>query len=1161
MTASIRINGSSGPLQVTPGTPCVLSNFSNVGVLGWQWVLADKPVGSTAVLTGATTATASFTPDLPGTYLVRLTTYSDAGRTVADAASSAAAYIRFTSAPYWRLPAAGETSEVDASRGWAAELLSILKDVQAGGGGGGGGGGAAPEVIQYVDGAPDTVAVGSTTTLVVVRTIDPTDITFTLPAPSAGRRVTFKQAGVSAGRALYVAPHGAETVEQIDGPSTFLRGSQLAYGLAWTFQYDATDAIWRLVWSTESGLAFDAFTTLAGQAYVAIPPTDGQIPVFDGAFVEWKFQDNIPKDGSVSLAKLADLSVSSVVSAAASIAATIDHVTVDTQAAGGNVALTVDDRKQHLLITKVSTTLQSISITPPVTVQLHGHTAGTSVILPYSIRVDRPSWVIWRETATKWWILPALSNGSRWATVATYNDLPNVAGSSTQSTELAYGDTCVTTAAGPYICSVATPGAAVWVPMAVLAGQLGQTSNLPDVRGLRETGGPTLLSMGAVADGGVLVRSGTTITSKAIGTSAGTVAAGDDARFASMVTTSAPIYSTSIFFSPSNPSPAQGVITTWSGLQAALTAVGQWTPKRVYVDGQYVGYAITVPSGISHTWDMTEFIGDVSNFNFAQGCTIASFWGVSFKDLILTSLATSGACPFTNYLSGYSGIPVTLKSGTTCIYGGGTGKLPLFDITAGADGVTFEMEHGTYMLENVVACVRVSGGAAYFSCAGNASIGSGAVSSSNAASTASIRANAEYGSRIGSAAFTDTVHSAWTLGTITFTRHATASMVKFTPTGNVAATDVQSAIAEVDSEKAAVAGQIGGTAASPDVRGIRETAGPTLLTIGSIADGQVLVRAGSTIIGATPSAGPQGTMVKPNLRLAGISPVTVTGTFLDIAWNGSIFCAIGASNAVATSPDGITWTGRTTGATNSYTGICWAPSLGLFVAVGTDSSGFITLIYTSPDGITWTQRYTSGTPLLNSCCSNAAGTVVVACGTSGLLLSSTNGTSWTSRTSGFGTDNISQVAWNGTLFVAVGGAGKIATSPDGITWTLRTSGTSNVLIGVAANPATGRCVAIGAAGTVRTSADGITWTAPNYLQNVGSGNLIQIGFGDEVFIVGPFGSGTTCWASPDGVNWSLRSCNTGANFGTGQPTRGAVYGAGRYVWPAANVIVASDVAT
>jgi phage-related tail fiber protein len=46
-------------------------------------------------------------------------------------------------------------------------------------------------------------------------------------------------------------------------------------------------------------------------------------------------------------------------------------------------------------------------------------------------------------------------------------------------------------------------------------------------------------------------------------------------------------------------------------------------------------------------------------------------------------------------------------------------------------------------------------------------------------------------------------------------------------------------------------GQLGGTATSPDVRGIRETAGPTLLTNGAIGDGQYLLRSGTTLIGGT----------------------------------------------------------------------------------------------------------------------------------------------------------------------------------------------------------------------------------------------------------------------------------------------------------------------
>lgn len=50
---------------------------------------------------------------------------------------------------------------------------------------------------------------------------------------------------------------------------------------------------------------------------------------------------------------------------------------------------------------------------------------------------------------------------------------------------------------------------------------------------------------------------------------------------------------------------------------------------------------------------------------------------------------------------------------------------------------------------------------------------------------------------------------------------------------------------------AGVAGQLGGTGASPDVRGLRETGGPTLLTMGAVADGSLLSRSGSTIVGAT----------------------------------------------------------------------------------------------------------------------------------------------------------------------------------------------------------------------------------------------------------------------------------------------------------------------
>lgn len=50
-------------------------------------------------------------------------------------------------------------------------------------------------------------------------------------------------------------------------------------------------------------------------------------------------------------------------------------------------------------------------------------------------------------------------------------------------------------------------------------------------------------------------------------------------------------------------------------------------------------------------------------------------------------------------------------------------------------------------------------------------------------------------------------------------------------------------------------GQLGGTYASATVLGIRETAGPTLLTFGAIADGEFLKRVGTTVVSAAAGGG------------------------------------------------------------------------------------------------------------------------------------------------------------------------------------------------------------------------------------------------------------------------------------------------------------------
>ena len=76
-----------------------------------------------------------------------------------------------------------------------------------------------------------------------------------------------------------------------------------------------------------------------------------------------------------------------------------------------------------------------------------------------------------------------------------------------------------------------------------------------------------------------------------------------------------------------------------------------------------------------------------------------------------------------------------------------------------------------------------------------------------------------------------------------------------------------------------------------------------------------------------------------------------------VVWNGSLFVAVGQgpTDTYATSPDGITWTGRGAAALDTAGfGVAWNGSL--FVAVGEGTSDTIA---TSPDGITWTGRGTT----------------------------------------------------------------------------------------------------------------------------------------------------------------------------------------------------------
>lgn len=190
-------------------------------------------------------------------------------------------------------------------------------------------------------------------------------------------------------------------------------------------------------------------------------------------------------------------------------------------------------------------------------------------------------------------------------------------------------------------------------------------------------------------------------------------------------------------------------------------------------------------------------------------------------------------------------------------------------------------------------------------------------------------------------------------------------------------------------------------------------------------------------------------------------PTNVEG----IAALGSTLVAVGAG-AVATSADGLAWTGHELASTAQLRDV--AADAGGTTAVAVGAAG---LILSTGDAVTWTPR-ASGTSLTLNAVAQGGG-VFVAVGDDGAIVASTDGASWSPRTSNTPYDLLA-VAYGGSTFVAVGFGGTILTSADGQDWAKPSSPTTQYLTGVAYDASSG-FVAVGNAGHVLTSADGGSW--------------------------------------------------------------------------------------
>lgn len=202
----------------------------------------------------------------------------------------------------------------------------------------------------------------------------------------------------------------------------------------------------------------------------------------------------------------------------------------------------------------------------------------------------------------------------------------------------------------------------------------------------------------------------------------------------------------------------------------------------------------------------------------------------------------------------------------------------------------------------------------------------------------------------------------------------------------------------------------------------------------------------------------------------------------DVAWSSTLglFAAVGQIGTVLTSPDGVTWTLRTTPATVTLKGIVWTGTA--FVATGSSQA------IRSTNGINWTTTsssmgtangiaYSPGSGLL-------PGAVVLAVGSAAAYRRSTNdGASFASGTVGGSSTNYA-VAWapigaSASLFAVTSGS-NVYTSPEGTAWTLRSVATGLTLRSITWASGPNLFVAGSSIGSFYYSANGTTWTLSSF---------------------------------------------------------------------------------
>lgn len=202
-------------------------------------------------------------------------------------------------------------------------------------------------------------------------------------------------------------------------------------------------------------------------------------------------------------------------------------------------------------------------------------------------------------------------------------------------------------------------------------------------------------------------------------------------------------------------------------------------------------------------------------------------------------------------------------------------------------------------------------------------------------------------------------------------------------------------------------------------------------------------------------------------------------TLNGIAYGAGVYVSVGnavnGSGYIATIDGAGTVTRRVSGTPSNVNLTNAKYARGAFYATGTG-----TVLLRSTDGAVYSSLTIGGTGFtLNDIADS--GSLMIAVGSGGRYSTSSNGTTFgNSALNGQTTQQLNGIEFANGSFVIVGNAGVILTTTDGATYTLRTSGTTQNLTSVMFSTRDQRWYAAGNAGTLIYSDDnGVTWASVN----------------------------------------------------------------------------------